>query len=558
MPSDLTFVSTGNGPAACTVDEVRQTPVAGFTGRPPFIVIRDRRAAITDGVMWALLAVPVVMGLRTTPLGAAFWAQVGGLLLLAVAVALCRDRPPAAVFIVISLTAVHGNFVFGMPVLSYLAGRRTPHARPALWVFTAVFVLGAVVNLIRGTDVMTWFPLSVYLVLFGVVPWLIGRYWRQYHELVLTGWERAEQLEREQRIIAERERLRERSRIARDMHDSLGHDLSLIALRAGALEMAADLDERRRAAAGELRSSATAATERLREIIGVLREESDPVPMEPARESVAELVERTRASGVTVLLHREGEPVPVAPMVDRAGYRVVQEALTNATKHAPGAAVTVRLTQAGGETVVAVANERPPAGPPPSPAQGRRGLTGLSERVRLVGGTLSAGETRQGGFEVVARLPHAAPAAARDEPPDHTGTSESAHQLANARARVRRGLITVLVAPAGLLAVLASVMLGYYVYVTFNSVLSPDDFRRLAVGQPLADVAPVLPDKEALEGPLAHDPPVPAGAMCRYYRPDANLLGLSKVHRLCFADGRLVAKDVIPTDSVAPASSPGR
>jgi signal transduction histidine kinase len=526
-------------------------------GRTPFALVRDRRAAVTDLALFGLLALPVVSGMRVDDVPGR-WAQVGGLVLLAVAVGVGRRRPTLSVFIVISLTMVHGNFVFGMPVLSFLAGRRTPLARPMLWVFASVFVLGALVNMIRGTDVTTWFPFTVYLVLLGVVPWLIGRYWRLYRELVLAGWQRAEQLEREQRIIADRERLRERSRIARDMHDSLGHDLSLIALRAGALELDPDLDDRRRAAAGELRSSATAATERLSEILGVLRDDSDPAPMEPARESIAELVARTRASGLTVSLRHEGERVPLTPMVDRAGYRVVQEALTNATKHAPGAAVVVQLAQAADETVVTVANEPPPGPTAPARAQGRRGLTGLRERVRLVGGTLGAGETPQGGFEVVARLPHAATAGVRDDSADDAGTSESAHQLARAQARVRRGLIAMIVAPAALLAVLASVMIGYYVYVTFNSVLPPEDFHRLTIGQEFADVQPVLPRMELLSGPSENDPPPPARASCRYYRPDANLLGLARVHRLCFVDGRLAAKDVIPVGTAAPAPSPAR
>lgn len=519
-------------------------------------MIRDRRVVI-DMALFALLAVPVVSGMSAGD-GPGRWTQAGGLVLLAIAVGVGRRRPTVSVFIVISLTAIHGNFVFGMPVLAFLAGRRTARARPMLWAFTTVFVLGALANMIRGTGVVTWFPLTVYLVLLGVVPWLIGRYWRLYHDLVLAGWERAEQLEREQRIIADRERLRERSRIARDMHDSLGHDLSLIALRAGALELDPDLDERRRAAATELRSTATAATERLNEIIGVLRDDSDPAPMEPVRESIAELVERTRASGLTVTLRHEGERVPLTPMVDRAAYRVVQEALTNATKHAPGAAVSVHLAQAAEKTVVTVANEPPPGPAEPVRTRGRRGLTGLRERVRLVGGSLGAGETPRGGFEVVARLPHAAPAAERDDPADDAGRSESAHQLARARARVRRGLIAVIVAPAGLLAVLASVMLGYYVYATFNSVLPPEDFHRLTIGQELADVEPVLPRMELLSGSSVNDPPAPAGASCLYYRPDANLLGLARIHRLCFVDGRLATKDIIPTGSAASATSPGR
>jgi hypothetical protein len=121
---------------------------------------------------------------------------------------------------------------------------------------------------------------------------------------------------------------------------------------------------------------------------------------------------------------------------------------------------------------------------------------------------------------------------------------------------VRRGLITVIVAPVGLLTFLAAVMLGYYVYVTFNSVLAPDRFHRLTVGQPSAEVEAVLPDRETIDSPAAGEPPAPTGSTCRYYRPDANLLGLSRVYRLCFADDRLVAKDVIPTGVGRPAPSP--
>ncbi|MGH3928880.1 MAG: histidine kinase, partial [Pseudonocardiaceae bacterium] len=110
--------------------------------------------------------------------------------------------------------------------------------------------------------------------------------------LVSAGWERAERMEREQQMIVDQARLRERARIAQDMHDSLGHELSLIALRAGALELDPDLDERHRAAAAELRGSASTATERLGEIIGVLREENTDPPMQPSGESIVELVDR--------------------------------------------------------------------------------------------------------------------------------------------------------------------------------------------------------------------------------------------------------------------------
>jgi signal transduction histidine kinase len=530
-----------------------------WTGLPaiprPLVRRHGRRASITDVLLWGVLALPVVGDVIGDPDRAA-WAKAGGVLLLAVAVAVGRTWPLTALAIVFALTAVHGNFVFGIPVMSYLAGRRTEQARPVLWVFTAVLLLGSLLNLVRGVSVETWFPLTVYLVLLGVVPWLVGRSWRQYQQLVLSGWERAEHLEHEQRIIADQERLRERSRIAQDMHDSLGHELSLIALRAGALEIAPDLDEHRRLAAGELRSSATMATERLREIIGVLRDGSDPAPVGPPDEGIADLVDRARASGMLVEL--DGRVAPVAPMVDRAGYRVVQEALTNATKHAPGAAVTVRLAQTEDQTTVTVTNEPPPEPPPPDRTRGHRGLAGLRERVRLVGGALREGETPDGGFTVVARLPHVTRAVALHEDADQEdGWSESAHQLAHARQQVRRGAVTAIVAPVGLLACLGLVMVSYYVYMTFNSVLPPDDFHRLRVGQNRAEVEALLPDKEQLGGPIVHDPPAPAGADCRYYRADANLLGLSRRYRLCFAADRLVAKDDIPTRNNGP-DSPSR
>ncbi|URN04097.1 histidine kinase dimerization/phosphoacceptor domain-containing protein [Actinomadura madurae] len=236
----------------------------------------SRAALIKDALLFGALALPVVANLISPlePASASWWAQVAGLGVLAAAIAVCRAWPAAALLTAIALILVHGNFVFAMPVMSYLAGLRTARARPLLWGFTAVFVGGSLLSAARGMDVTTWFPSTVWLVLLGVLPWLVGRYWRQYQELLRAGWERAEHLENQQRIIAERERLRERARIAQDMHDSLGHELALIAVRAGALEVAADLGDRHRAAAAELRTGAADATEHLREIIGVLRDDA--------------------------------------------------------------------------------------------------------------------------------------------------------------------------------------------------------------------------------------------------------------------------------------------
>ncbi|GAA0947588.1 sensor histidine kinase [Actinocorallia libanotica] len=434
-----------------------------------------RKQTFWDVVLFLVLAAPVIATLLSSPEPVESWpraldtdelrTQGPGLIGLALAVGIARRRPAAALAIGLSLTALHGNFVFGTPVFACLAGLRMERTKPVAWALIAVFAGGALLNVGRGVEVTTWFPLSVWLVLLGVLPWLAGRCWRQYTELVAAGWQRAEQLEREQRIIGERERLRERSRIAEDMHDALGHELSLLALRAAALEVAPELPERYQAAARELREGTASATERLQQIVGVLREEPE-ARTRPSGETVADLVERARSSGMAVDLAETGGPAPL--LADLAAHRLVQEALTNATKHAPGAAVHVRLSREADETFVEIVNEPPPAGPLPGGPGGRLGLTRLRERVQLTGGAFEAAPTEAGGFAVRAWVPHdAAPVGGRPE------ASESAVHLASGRRRVRRGLAAAVAVPAVLLALLGAIMAAYHLYTTYGSVLPP-------------------------------------------------------------------------------------
>ncbi|MEV3924757.1 sensor histidine kinase [Actinomadura coerulea] len=565
------------------------TPAPPPPSRLRALVRRPSRAALVkDVLLYGVLALPVLGGMLSPPqpARASWWLQAAGLGVLAAAIASGRAWPAPALLTVIALTLVHGNFVFAMPVLSYLAGLRSARAQPLLWGFLGVFVGGALLSAVRGTQVTAWFPSTVWLVLLGVLPWLVGRYWRQYQELLRAGWERAERLEHQQRIVAERERLRERARIAQDMHDSLGHELALIAVRAGALEVAPELGDRHRAAAAELRTGAADATDHLREIIGLLRDDAadehaadDPSgaagssapPARPARESIPDLVDRARASGVPVHLTGDADVhAGLGPMAALTAHRVVQEAITNAAKHAPGAAVTVALAPTGtGGTTVTVANDPPPDGPPLLPSGGR-GLAGLTDRVRLLGGTLHAAPTPAGGFRVTADIP-AAPDPAADRAADRSlaaptardalraalgltpaaaapaageWPSESARHLARERRRVRRGLITAIAAPAALMAVLGAIMAGYYVFVTLNSVLLPADYGALSVGDPQHRVERALPPMQTPDtGTVRAAVPEPAGADCRYYRPDANVLGVGRIYRLCFAGGRLIAKN---------------
>ena len=240
-------------------------------------------------------------------------------------------------------------------------------------------------------------------VLAVLLPWLVGRYLRQRDELIRTGWELVDRMARERDLAGERARMRERSRIASDIHDSVGHELSLIALRAAAIEVDPVAGAAARQAAAELREAAGQATTRLHDVIGVLREDSDGIPVLPADDTVAALVARAEASGMPITV--AGELPPLSPSATRAAYRVVQEALTNAAKHAPGVPVTVNLgaEPTAGEAVLTVANAVS-ADDRRSDPHGGFGLVSLDERVRTIGGQLTVRRT-DGLFTLTARLP---------------------------------------------------------------------------------------------------------------------------------------------------------
>jgi len=513
-------------------------------------VTRRRWRAALDVGLGLFLALIVISDAWRNPVP---WELVGGLAVVVVSVATARRYPLVSLGVAmagaLAVPFPYGQrvpvwVVFVLVAMSYLAGLRMPRARPALLLALAVAVLGVPLALLVAPDGMgDWAAMVAILVFGSVSPWLLGRYIRLRGEMARTGWRRAEEMESRQRLIADQARLRERARIASDMHDSLGHELSLIAVRAAALELDAGLGEKQRAAAGELRTGAADATERLREIIGVLRE--DAAPTEPVQGDLAELIARARASGL--LIESTVDDVDVPPMVGRAAYRVVQESLTNVAKHAPGAAVTVRVHTAGGRTEVDVVNQPPPAGPLPGAASGRRGLIGLRERVRLVGGTLRAGP-RDGGFAVTATLPHdSAPVEetpeSREAAEAEVGPSTSARELELARRDVRRSLIQAVAVPLGLFAMVVAVSGVVFLAQWYSSVLAPDAYARLRIGQPRAEFAAQLPGHQRLVRPNRGEPFVPQGAQCEYYGTERSLLNLDyAAYRLCFVAGVLVEK----------------
>ncbi|MFF0743790.1 sensor histidine kinase [Streptomyces sp. NPDC004111] len=529
----------------------------------------ERRRRLYDlGVWLAVSAPPVAVAATHQGQGRAVLMAVVGVPLLALAVALGRRWPLGVLLVPLALQLAQDAELLALPflpaltVLAFVAGGRAGEVRPAVRFFGAAALAGLPVC-VFVRDLWAW-PTQLLMLLLTVgLPWLLGRWRRQYADLVSTGWRLADRMERERQAVADRTRMRERARIAGDMHDSLGHDLTLIALRAAALQVDPGLDARQRAAVGELREAAAAATGRLRETIGVLRaddegysgDERPSVGEAGAPVAPAEVVERARAAGVDAALEQRGDLQGLPPMVGHALHRVVQEAVTNATKHAPGAAVRVEVVRDGDTLDVRVTNGAPTAGGPGGRAgrgtsalgvaSGGTGLVGLDERVRLAGGTLRAGPLPgdgggggEGWYEVVARLPAVAGAAAGEERPV---ASESARELEHARDQVRLRVRQTVVAP---LAALAGILLVLFPVSLANSALSVLDresYERPAVGEPRGEVAEGMP-LFTRDGVPDGAPAEPPGEDCVYY--STRLLS-DDAYRLCFSGGKLASKGTV-------------
>ena len=322
-----------------------------------------------------------------------------------------RRRWPVGVALVCVLL---GSFstsgtVAGLFALSSLAVHRP--VRPALLV-AALFVPSAVVCSIWLGRTDTW---SVLLPTFALaaaaVAW--GMFIRARRQLLASLRDRARRAEAEQLVRAERARLAERTRIAREMHDVLAHRLSLVALHAGALEVARDLPpEQVRESAALLRSTAHQALEELRDVIGVLREdpgqEQPSTVPQPTLADIPRLVEETRRSGAKIDFEMQVEGAAAVPgPLGRDAYRIVQEALTNVAKHARGTLAQVRVAGAPNRGLHVCVRNRPAVGSHdrPAPPGSGTGLLGLQERVTLANGVLVHGLDASGDFVVEADLP---------------------------------------------------------------------------------------------------------------------------------------------------------
>ena len=374
---------------------------------------RGRRDRVVDATMYLVAFVFAASGLVDTWELHPPWLRVVAIVVGIAALVSLRWRRthPAAVGIGVAVVSLVIYPAGGAALVATFNAAIRARGRDLAIIAGLIVAWAFAKPLLYPTDIGYWLDAGVGLLVVAVaIGW--GLFVRARRELVRSLRAQADRAGDEARAA-------ERQRIAREMHDVLAHRLSLLSVHAGALEFHPDAPADEVAeAAGVIRENARAALDELRGVIGVLREDGGDgltQPPQPTLADLAALVEESRAAGMRITSRIElGDAAPAAA-VGRTAYRIAQEGLTNARKHAPGAAVTLTVqapassSKVDGDLHVEVRSLNSPARPPaasgsPLPGAGT-GLIGLAERVTLAGGELEHGVDPDGAFVLRARLP---------------------------------------------------------------------------------------------------------------------------------------------------------
>lgn len=393
---------TAADPLDCPPDDGTTSARPGHRPWSPWHVAVPVMVVLTALMVWAVLsqraAAPGMLGANQ-------------LLVLDSAVALAAlalvpllwSRRPVTVVLTLTVLAAISPVATPAATAGTLQVARWFPLRTAVLVASAGFCAHAVQALWRPPALpLGWWLLCDVAVHAALLGW--GAFGQARAQVLRDLRERARRAETDRGRALTEARAAERNRIAAEMHDALGHRLSLLAATAGAVEFRPDAPpEQLAAAAGRIRSGAAEALEDLRQLVRLLRDGSDRLAPPPALADIRGLVDAARSVGTAVTVDlphvSTGEGPP--PAVATAAYRVVQEGLTNARRHAPGAAVRVTVAARAGEVRITVADDGPPH--PASSAPGT-GLVGLRERVELLGGTIDAGRS-PAGFTLDVRIP---------------------------------------------------------------------------------------------------------------------------------------------------------
>jgi signal transduction histidine kinase len=344
------------------------------------------------------------------------WFGVPAILLVLLPL-LARRRFPFAAPATTLLVAAALSFVDGRLVVyssaAYLAGIAAAFLLGNVgdsgraWIGLVV-ATGAVAVVVANDPRHSPGDLVATTVLYGIA-WLAGYVLRDRGERAHAAEERAARLERERELDALRAVVDERTRIARELHDVIGHSVSVMTVQAaGVRRLLRPEQEREREALLAVEATGRRALAEMRQVVGALRDpgESPALEPQPGLAGVDELVARARDTGLAVDLEIEGDPVLLPAGVDLTAYRIVQEGLTNTIKHAGAHQAAVRVSYIGDHVEIEVRDDGRGVDVGDSTANGGgRGLIGMRERVSVFGGELDAGPLPAGGYRLRARLP---------------------------------------------------------------------------------------------------------------------------------------------------------
>ena len=397
FPTKVGFIRRSGPPTIECVDDAARRPILGVwpSWRGLGLDVAVASLATWLNLFEAFYAPPGPV-LQTTSSMVVFTVAAGAALLLR------RRFPVAVALIAVGASAIGRTFLLEIVGL-YTVASLTRSRRDQL-IALGVAVAALLAHFLTGLRDVTGVATAG---LFVALPVAVGFYVAARGALTESLMEKAARLERERDLLAERARSEERARVAREMHDVVAHRMSLVVLHAGALEVRPANDPEVAETAKLIRSIGHQALQELRQVVGLLRTDGVremPLAPQPTLDDLDELVEHSRAAGVGVALQIEGSRTPLDQRVERAIYRLVQEALTNVHRHGAGRVADVCLRFGTHEIAVTVTNPAT-AGPNVQAHPGGGGLLGLSERVEMLGGTFEAGPTRDHSFRVQARIP---------------------------------------------------------------------------------------------------------------------------------------------------------
>jgi len=384
-------------------DPQHDSPLLGWI-RPGQWLLIDTLAAVGYGLL-------AFVALANGASSAGLWsAAFVGTACVSVPLAVRRHEPLASLAVLLATMEVMAAFapsatVMALPPLvlvlyTVATEARLVTAAGALIVACAAVFATVLPHLLHPGGIVVAVPVLV-------VAWALGAAFGMHRRHLRTQLELQEHLRRAHQRQAELELVDQRVRIARELHDVVAHGMSVITVQAGFAGLVSDDPDEVRSALGSIETTGRQTLNEMRTLLEVLRDGAEPheptlLPV-PRLDDLEALVERVREAGVDVDLTRRGPTTALPQLVELNAYRIVQEALTNVIKHAGPVRAIVHLVYDDSGLTITIRDDGPPS--PGGSVEPGRGITGMLERARILGGTLRAGPLPGGGYEVVGHLP---------------------------------------------------------------------------------------------------------------------------------------------------------